>query len=532
MNKKIFIVLFSIFLLFIGKLCFGQTTEAQQELTLKSINYELLLDKVRVTLVCNATPSVSHFTLDEPERIVIDLFNTKPTSDIQDQAVNIFPVRKISVTQWQGTSTITRITIELDNKAEYNLLREKNMVVVDVDVKKQRIVEQPIVDTEKKVSMYVKDADIVDLLRMIGTQFNINIVVSPDVKSSITVRLDSVPVMSAIDALVKAAGCNYVMYESGIMLVKPKGRPVPGEFDSRIFELDYAEATDIKDVLKLVLSDRGTSELIFRRVADGGGSKRTAAILVTDYPEYLEKAAAVIAQLDQPSTQIAIEAKFIETTMSTDNMYGIDWSLRTAVTPEVPRPGEMAMPVRFYELVIGKLSLSQLSLALEIMQSEGKSRLIANPRTITLDNQTAEINMGISVPVRSLRVDPETRERFYVWSERFIPIGLKVTPHATSDGMINMTIEPKVEAIIGYEGTPEDRRPIITRREAKTQVMVKDGEVVVLGGLIKDEESKVRSKVPILGDIPILGKLLFSRTQITKQKSELIIFIIPQIVKT
>ncbi len=531
MNKKTFVIL-GIFLSLIGQLCFGQITETLQEITLKSINYELLLDKVRVTLLCNAPPLVSHFTSEEPERIVIDLFNTKPSSDIQDQVVNIFPIRKITIAQWQGTSLITRVTIELDNKAEYTLLREKNLIVVDVDLRRQRIVEPPIIDTVKKVSMYVKDADIVDLLRMIGTQFNINIVVAPDVKSSITVRLDSVPVMSAIDALVKAAGCNFVMYESGIMLVKPKGRAVPGEFDSRIFELDYAEASDIKDVLKTILSDRGTSELIYRRVADGGGSKRTAAILVMDYPEYLEKAAAVIAQLDQPLPQIAIEAKFIETIMSSDNMYGVDWSLRTAVTPEVPKTGEMALPVRFYELVIGKLSLSQLSMALEIMQSEGKSKLIANPRTITLDNQTAEINMGISVPVRSLRIDPETRERFYVWSERFIPIALKVTPHATSDGMINMTIEPKVEAIIGYEGTPEDRRPIITRREARTQVAVKDGEVVVLGGLIKDEESKVRSKVPILGDIPILGKLLFSRTQVTKQKSELLIFIIPQIIKT
>jgi general secretion pathway protein D len=180
---------------------------------------------------------------------------------------------------------------------------------------------------------------------------------------------------------------------------------------------------------------------------------------------------------------------------------------------------------------LGKISLAQLGAEIELMQTRGKSKLIANPRTLTLDNQTAEINMGITIPLRSERVDPQTQERIYSWTEKFIPIGLKVTPHTTSDGMINMEVEPTVEAITGWQGTADDLRPVTVKRQAKTQVVVKDGEVVVIGGLTKDEETRTRTKVPLLGDIPILGKLLFSRNVITHDKSELIVFIIPHIVK-
>jgi general secretion pathway protein D len=101
----------------------------------------------------------------------------------------------------------------------------------------------------------------------------------------------------------------------------------------------------------------------------------------------------------------------------------------------------------------------------------------------------------------------------------------------TSDGMINMDIEPKVEAITSWQGSTDDMRPVTVRREAKTQCIVKDGEVVVIGGLIKDEETKTRSKIPILGDIPILGKFLFSQTSTKHEKSELLVFIIPHLVK-
>ncbi|MCX8014959.1 MAG: AMIN domain-containing protein, partial [candidate division WOR-3 bacterium] len=359
-------------LLVFGVICFfinaGYASSNETGALLK-IDCASLLDKVRITMVCDFTPSVSSFTLSNPERIIIDLLNTRASLDPKTIQVNLSPVIKIEANQWQEEPPITRVSIELDKRAEFNVNREIGMVVVDVETKQVRMPEPTITEPEKTISMFVKDADVVDLLRMIAMQFNLNIIITPDVKATITVRFTDIPLMSAIDALVRAADCNYITYESGIILIKPKGREIPGELDSRIYELDYAEATDVKEAIKRVLSARGVAEVVYRRVGDGGGSQRASAIIVTDYPEVLDRLQAVIAQLDQPSPQIAIEAKFIETSLSSEDMYGIDWSLRTALTPSIPKPNEFSIPLHVQELLLGKISLEQLSAALELLQT-------------------------------------------------------------------------------------------------------------------------------------------------------------------
>ncbi|MEO0072373.1 MAG: secretin N-terminal domain-containing protein [candidate division WOR-3 bacterium] len=524
-SKNILLLTGIVFLWFLAKVT------SAEPVTIKAISWDLLKDYLRITVYCDQTPQITSFALTTPERIVVDFQNTSYHLDDTLITINTSPVINAKVQFLPQEPIIrTRLTVLLDRRAAYKVYRENKMAIIDIDLEKLRpeIKKEDIL--QEKISIYVKDADVVDLLRMLSRQFGLNIIITPDVKATITVMLNEVPLMQAIDVLVRAADCNYIKYESGIILIKPKAREIPGELESRIYELNYAEATDIEKAIKRALSARGEAEVVYRRVGEGGQSKRASAIIVTDYPEVLDKLATIIAQLDRPTPQVAIEAKFIETSLSSDNMFGINWSLRTALTAAVPTQGEMAIPLKFQEFILGKLNFDQLAAALEIMQTQGKSKLIANPKTITLDNQTAEINMGVSVPLRTVKVDPQTQERTYTWTEKFIPIGLKVTPHVTADSSINMEIEPRVEAITGWQGSPEDMRPVTVRREAKTQVAVKDGEVVVIGGLIKEEESRVRSKIPILGDIPLLGNLLFARTTIKREKSELLIFIIPRII--
>jgi type II secretory pathway component GspD/PulD (secretin) len=165
---------------------------------------------------------------------------------------------------------------------------------------------------------------------------------------------------------------------------------------------------------------------------------------------------------------------------------------------------------------------------MEVMMARGKSRLLSNPRTITLDNQTAGVSMGLDVPIREVHKDAQTGELTYTWKTRSIPIALEVTPHVTSDGMVTMTVKPSVEAITGWVGSADDRQPIVAKRTAETQVKVGDGEVVVIGGLVKDEEQRNVGKVPLLGDIPLLGQL-FRKTSVQHTKSDLMIFIIPHV---
>jgi type II secretory pathway component GspD/PulD (secretin) len=315
----------------------------------------------------------------------------------------------------------------------------------------------------------------------------------------------------------------------GILVVKPIKKELFGEKVTRVYDLDHVEAEDAAQALKQTLSEVGSAEASYRRVGDGSGSNRTGVLIVTDIPEAHKQVAQFLAHYDRPVPQVAIEAKFVETTRTSEDRYGIDWTISaSAATGDVDLDADFGIPIIFDEMVLGKISLGQMRAALDILASRGNSRVLASPKTLTLDNQKAMVSMGVEVPLREVNKDAETGEITYTWTTRSIPIKLEVTPHVTADGMVNMHVKPSVEAITGYVGTSDDQQPIVAKREAESQVSVADGEVVVIGGLVKDEETRTVGKIPLLGDIPILGHL-FKKTSVRREKNDLMIFIVPHV---
>lgn len=503
------------------------TFSFSQDNFLRNLYYEELLEKVRITLSCDTSCKFQTFLNLSPPAINITLFGVKSlvkeTIEVAKFGIKNFIIKEDE----EGT----RININLEAPYAYNAFRQNSLIILELS---KETVSPP---TEKKmvertVSLEMKDADIIDVLRMLSRLGNINIIASPEVKGTVTMRFDNVPFSVAFSAILRAVECNAVEISEGVIMVKPFKKDVEGELRTRVYNLNYAEANDIKKVIDKFLSSKGKVEAVEKKVGEGGGSKRSSYLIITDIPEKLAEIEKLISEIDQPAPQISIEAKFIETTISSDKIYGIDWSIRTAATATVPDIGEeVAIPIMFKHLIVGKLSFAQMSAALELLQSEGKAKLLANPHTLTMDNQKATVEMVTKVPLLEVRVDPETRERVYSWRERSIGIVLTVSPHLTKDGTITMEIEPKVEAIIGWRTAGEQEVPIIATREGKTQVAAKDGEVIVIGGLKREQETKAETKVPILGSIPILGKL-FTRTSIKKEESELLIFIIPRVIES
>jgi type II secretory pathway component GspD/PulD (secretin) len=334
-----------------------------------------------------------------------------------------------------------------------------------------------------------------------------------------------------LEALLKAGLCNMVEDKEGIIVVKPAKKEMYGETQSRVFELDNAEATDVAKLLPKILSAAGNVEVGYRRVSNAGGSDRTNLLVVNDVPEALERVAEFLAEMDRPVPQVMIEAKFVETTLSATDIYGIQWTLSASASTGSFDPGkDFGLPVVFNNMVLGKINLGQFNATMDILQSRGKSRVLANPSTLTLDNHTAKVSMGTDVPIREISSDPRTGLVLATWRTRSVPIELEVTPHVTSDGRVNMNVKPSVEAITGWVGSADDQRPIVARRSAESNIIVGDGEVAVIGGLVRDEETRNVGKIPLLGDIPILGDLLFKKTTINHTKNDLIIFIIPHIV--
>jgi type II secretory pathway component GspD/PulD (secretin) len=294
--------------------------------------------------------------------------------------------------------------------------------------------------------------------------------------------------------------------------------------------LNYADANDMVKILPKMLSSIGSVDVGLRRVADAGGSNRTNLVVVTDIPEAVDRVAEFLAAYDKPLPQIMIEAKFVETTVSATDIYGIEWKLGIAANAGISNIGtENSFPLMLGPYQVGRLDYSGLSAALSFLQTRGNSRMLANPSTLTLDNHTAIVSMGTDVPIQEVSSDPKTGLVVATWRTRSVPIKLEVTPHVTSDGQVNMKVLPSVEAITGWVGSSDNQRPIVSRQSADVDIAVGDGEVAVIGGLTRDEETRTIGKIPLLGDIPILGHL-FRKTTINHTKNELIIFIIPHVV--
>ncbi len=521
--------------LFIALFALGAIMFAQEgQVVVRDVAVERILDGVRVTIACDKTPNISSFISHEPPALVVDIMDAVSRVEMERISSRYYPITAVTIKPSEATTGV-RVTVLLRNMVQHKIVNEGGVITIDFGL--TPLMPPPQIETTDQFSgkppltLLVQDAEVTSVLRMIARQFDLNLLITQDVKSVVSVRLNEVPLRAGLEVLLKAAGCNMVEDKSGVIIVKPVKKEMYGEMETRVFNLDYIEAEDAKKVITKTLSPNGNAEVGYRRVTTkGGGEERSAVLVVTDVPEALEAVARVLAELDRPVPQIAIEAKFIETTFSAEDRYGIDWTPIARFSAEVPKIGEeIAVPVIVREMLLGKISFDQFTASFELLMSRGKSRVLANPRTMTLDNQTAVVSMGVDVPVREVHKDPNTGEITYTWKTRSIPIKMEVTPHVTSDGMITMKIKPSVEAIIGWVGTADDRQPIVAKREAETQVKVAEDEVVVIGGLVKDEETRNVGKIPLLGDIPIIGHL-FKKTSIQRSQSDLMIFIIPHIV--
>ena len=519
---------------FLAVVCLCSVLIAQEQVSVTDIAVDKLLEGVRVTVACTGNPNVSSFLSTDPPALVVDIMGA--VSKLKQDRIESahYPVTAVMVKPSEAATGL-RVTIQLRVPVEHQVTVENGLVVVDLGT---RPISPPMVADQKdqfagrRLSLYVKDADLTDILRMVATQFNLNLLATQDVKSLVTVRLSDVPLRTGLEAVLKAGLCNMVEGKDGIIVVKPVKKDIFGETQVRVFELDYAEAVDVAKIIPKMLSSIGNVDVGYRRVADAGGSNRTNLVVVTDIPEALDRVAEFLAEYDEPLPQIMIEAKFVETTLSATDIYGIQWTLSASATSGGFDFGkDFGLPLIFNNMILGKLNLGQFSATMDILQSRGKSRVLANPSTMTLDNHTATVSMGTDVPIREISSDPRTGLVLATWKSQSVPIKLEVTPHVTSDGMVNMNVKPSVEAITGWVGSADDQRPIVARRSAESNIAVRDGEVAVIGGLVRDEETRNVGKIPLLGDIPILGDLLFKKTTINHTKNDLIIFIIPHIVR-
>jgi type IV pilus assembly protein PilQ len=413
--------------------------------------------------------------------------------------------------------------------------------------------------TGSRISMDFVDADIRNVLRLIGEVANINMVTGSEVTGNITIRLIDVPWDQALEVILKAKGLdkeldgNIMRIVSADKIANERAQKLAAieaakkleksttPLSSEIFPVNYATAKEILDKLKTVLSDRGSA------VVD----ERTNTILVRDLKDNIENARELVARLDTPTPQVLIEARIVEVESNYSEELGIQWggeykadtahgnSTGFGFPNSIGVKGDTGSSNYIVNLPVGvgtsgsaggafALSMGHindvLSLDLRIaaMETTGKGRIVSSPRVTTLDNKVAEISQGLSIPFNVI-----SGEETAIKTLDYL-LKLKVTPHVTSDSSIMLKMEIRkddVSSILASDGTPGKQT-----RTADTEVLVRDGETAVIGGIITDTARESVSGIPWFQKIPFVGWLFKSKTAKT-QKTELIIFITPKIVQ-
>ena len=454
--------------------------------------------------------------------------------------------------------------------------------------------EKPLATRYKgqKISMDFKDADIHNILRLIGEVSNLNIITSDDVKGKITIRLMTVPWDQALDVilstknLIKIEEGNIIRIatvdnvrkemdekqkEEATLIKSIENRENAEELVTEAYRLNYAKATDLARVImgamvgvaaapgvgppKPLLSTRGSVR----------ADDRTNTLIIRDTRARIQEVQNIIAKLDLPTPQVLIEARVVQAQTAFIRTLGVQWGggynsvgnrwswgltgnnptatagwgFTPTVAGSTTPSTNLIMPSNFVVnfpastsntpaggvgISFGKLTgdLVNLDLRLQMGETDSQVRVIARPKLATLDYKEAIIKQGEKIPYETTSA-AGTQVQFID-----AVLSLKVTPHVTPDGSILMKVMVTRDAR-GTFRSAINQVPSIDNREATTEVLVKDGETMVIGGIYESMNSEVYQGIPWLMKIPILG-WLFKNQELQSTRNELLIFITPTII--
>lgn len=464
--------------------------------------------------------------------------STIPLRDPRPSAEKIEPQQKIE--QKQVVKPIVKIVEKpkAEGLVEKEVSKRKSETKVTSPVsegteetveKKEKTIKKKLKrgSLDQLVTLELVNADLLATLRAIVDDIGYNLIASKSVSGIITLTLRDVPLRRALDAMLNMNGFSYIV-EGNIIEIGTSAELTSedeqGKLITQSFSLNFAKAETIQVPLKAVLSKNGSIQI----------DVRTNTLIVTDTMPKLRQAAAMIERLDTSIKQVMIEAKLIEVSTTKENELGIKWlatkgdvsaTFPTSKYPEIDAGGLSSSPsvsAGFAGILqIGTIAGShKIGLILNALATSTDANILANPRVTTLDNKTARINITTEFPYLA-SFSKETGIASY--SSVSTGITLEVTPQVNPSGFITMKVKPTVSSVVS-PGPP----PVVDRRETETEVLVKDGDTLVIGGLLKEDEITKISKVPFLGDIPLIG-FLFKDKYTQKTKKDLIIFITPHI---
>ena len=420
-----------------------------------------------------------------------------------------------------------------------------------------------VIKNEPKVSIHAEDTHLPTILSMLAKQSNYNIVTGPNVQTQekLTIHLDQVPISQAINLIIRASGLSYEIIGNSILVANKSKLDKDIGVKPHVISLQYANAAAVSELLK----DITPSIQI-----DYSGNN----LLVTASPKKINEIEAIIKDIDTPAIQIMLEARLIEVSLKDESEMGIDWE-RLASTSIIfaeggvpkflgkdhngndmwwtPYPAETAgvatadglewVDETFGDMPFGLLpegmaftdnadqiqpfgrQLTAFDVTLDMLLKDNQADILTNSQVVTLNGHAATIDMVDEIPY--LAQSSGSTGNMQVLKE-VVGIRLHILPTVNSDGYITTEVTPEVSSIIDWTA---QGYPWTKKRKSTTTIRVKDGETIVIAGLVTSESISIESKFPILWRIPWIGKKLFTHTKDTEQKTDLIIQVKPTIVK-
>jgi type IV pilus assembly protein PilQ len=399
--------------------------------------------------------------------------------------------------------------------------------------------------TGQKISLDFKDADIKNVFRLLAEVSGLNIVVTDEVRKRVTVRLVDVPWDQAMDLIVDTNGLgkeqigNIVRISSASQLKSEKDALVAAQkaqenlepLQTAYLNVNYAKVKDLVDKIKPMLSPRGVV------LPDD----RSNTIIVRDIKRGLDDANEMASRLDTRTPQVLIESNLIEATPSFSRALGAKLSFTRSADISSSFPaGTPFTGDAFLKIFQGKFgALSNLDLQLSAAEKSGDARIISRPSVVTLNNVASTIQslrvLRITLPTSTNIASGTGAAAGAAVATEKVPVGviLTVTPQVSSDGFVLMNISVKSSSIADSPTVPSGSLTVIPfdelTREAISNVLVRDGETIVIGGILIDSKKDSESGIPWLKDVPVLG-WLFKNMSWEKKREELIVLITPRII--
>ncbi|WP_210449860.1 type IV pilus secretin PilQ [Vibrio crassostreae] len=534
---------------------------------LENIDFRVNKDKDAVIIIELATTTAVVDVQRAQEGLSIELLNTQVDDDklylldVKDFATLVEGIEVYKETP----STRLLATISNDYQYEYNLKGRFIEVVISKPVIDQVTKEKSVLEKEGKlISINFQDIPVRNVLQLIADYNDFNLVVSDSVAGNLTLRLDGVPWQQVLDIILQVKGLDKRV-DGNVILVAPKAEldlreqqaleksrleEELGELKSEIIKINFAKATDIADMIGgegavSMLSDRGSITI----------DERTNSLLIRELEENIAVIRGIIESLDIPVKQVQIEARIVTVTEGNLDELGVRWGVSSTngsftvggsiegnhpsqIAPYDDDGGNSAIDdylnvnlgatspnassIAFQVAKLGSDTL--LDLELSALQQESKAEIISSPRLITTNKKPAYIEQGTEIPYLESSSSGATSVAF-----KKAVLSLKVTPQITPDNrlVLDLSVTQDRPGQVVKTGTGE--AVAIDTQRIGTQVLVNNGETVVLGGIFQHSVSSTVDKVPLLGDLPVLGAL-FRRSYENVGKSELLIFVTPKVV--